>query len=401
MSELTNGQLVFVKDNPGLGPARVLEFDSRYARLEFFWLSADRLVDKSQLEPYRLSPGTPVELETDDPELNLKRGTVTKHYDNGSEQIYEVSVVGRPKFEIPEQLLRPAQGDFNDPFYVLESRSWDRSSEHTLKDLQLRSRMREHLWRTHDISEGIPSLTGARIKPLAHQIYAVRRVLLDSKPRFVLADEVGLGKTIEAGLIIAALTSKKPKMRVLVIAPGSMSRQWFRELYLRFGAVVYKHLDLFEFKRLATNESDRLREFKNILSDHRRIILSTTLLEHLGTEYLLADQPLMPVAWDMVVIDEAHQHPPDTPLYKFFHTLTLPFNTLTETGTALSKGLFKYSSTTIALVLGNRSKSPFLVNGTLRFSGPNALVFLGLQLVRQSSTLRVDCKCYPYFGAKL
>ena len=84
------------------------------------------------------------------------------------------------------------------------------------------------LW--YENSFGIPAFLGARIKPMAHQIHAARRVLCDRLPRFVLADEVGLGKTIEAGLVIQALAATDPTLRVLVIAPGAMSRQWLLSL---------------------------------------------------------------------------------------------------------------------------------------------------------------------------
>src|SRR5262249_12835821 len=92
-------------------------------------------------------------------------------------------------------------------------------------------------------SFGIPPVLGARIEPLGYQHYAVRRVLSAARPRFILADEVGLGKTIEAGLVLQALSSNNPKLSVLIVAPGSMSRQWFCELYLRFGATAYQLIE--------------------------------------------------------------------------------------------------------------------------------------------------------------
>src|SRR3546814_20697823 len=66
-------------------------------------------------------------------------------------------------------------------------------------------------------SGGLPAMLGARVLPLGHQIYAARRVLFDRTPRFILADEVGLGKTIEAGMIIQALQAERPDFSVLVV----------------------------------------------------------------------------------------------------------------------------------------------------------------------------------------
>ncbi|MEE4239173.1 MAG: helicase-related protein, partial [Anderseniella sp.] len=159
-------------------------------------------------------------------------------------------------------------------------------------------------------SGGIPSLLGARIHPLGHQIYAVRRILWDRAPRFILADEVGLGKTIEAGLVIQSLMADKPDLRVLVVAPGAMARQWQTELYLRFGALVFKHLDGATWAGLS-------RAARADLLESPRLVVTTTVLQtdpSLGNA--LRDAP-----WDLVVIDEAHQFPPGTTLYGLFHHL--------------------------------------------------------------------------------
>ena len=77
------------------------------------------------------------------------------------------------------------------------------------------------LSRWHQASGGMPTLLGARIYPVPHQLYAVRKVLADEWPRHLLADEVGLGKTIEAGLVIQAMRGFHGQLRILVAAPGA------------------------------------------------------------------------------------------------------------------------------------------------------------------------------------
>ena len=67
-----------------------------------------------------------------------------------------------------------------------------------------------------------------------HQIEVVRRVLEDPKQRYLLADEVGLGKTIEAGIIIRQYLLDHPEGHVVVITPPLLRRQWMSELRQKF-----------------------------------------------------------------------------------------------------------------------------------------------------------------------
>src|SRR5205823_1046937 len=109
------------------------------------------------------------------------------------------------------------------------------------------------------------------INPLFHQFYAARRCLLDRETRFLLADEVGLGKTIEAGLVIQSLLATKPNMSVLVVAPGTTSRQWLAELYSRFGGRAFTHVNAVRYGVESRRTSDAL--LKN-----DRLIATTSLL---------------------------------------------------------------------------------------------------------------------------
>jgi len=77
---------------------------------------------------------------------------------------------------------------------------------------------------------GYTSILSAAVRPYLHQVDTMTRVLEDPLMRYVLADEVGLGKTIEAGLIIRQLFLDDPSTRVLVCVPGSLRVQWIKEL---------------------------------------------------------------------------------------------------------------------------------------------------------------------------
>ena len=73
------------------------------------------------------------------------------------------------------------------------------------------------------------------VVPLPHQLYALNRAMSQHRIRYLLADEVGLGKTIEAGLILRELKLRGMAKRVLVVAPKGLVRQWQAEMRLHFG----------------------------------------------------------------------------------------------------------------------------------------------------------------------
>jgi hypothetical protein len=113
----------------------------------------------------------------------------------------------------------------------------------------------------------------------------------------------------EAGLVIQSLIAENSALKVLVIAAGTMTRQWQSELYLRFGARAYRHIDASMFRE------NRILAEK--VSEEDRLIVSTTALEqHSSLQEALASK-----LWDLVVVDEAHQSSPDTGLYSVVRKL--------------------------------------------------------------------------------
>src|SRR5271157_6294925 len=86
------------------------------------------------------------------------------------------------------------------------------------------------------IEEGvILAPVGSSLIPLPHQIACLTRVIAEEKPRYLIADEVGLGKTIEAGLIIKELKLRGLIEKVLVVAPRGLVSQWAAEMRTHFG----------------------------------------------------------------------------------------------------------------------------------------------------------------------
>lgn len=137
-------------------------------------------------------------------------------------------------------------------------------------------------------SAGIRALAASRIVLLPHQAFVVGTVINDPIWRYVLADEVGLGKTIEAGAIAHQLLAEKPNARILVLCPGPLSRQWLCELRLSFGGRNFRLLDLHDPERVQLKAWPlAISSLKVAARDHRAQMLTTT--------------------WDLVIVDEAHQ----------------------------------------------------------------------------------------------
>ena len=155
------------------------------------------------------------------------------------------------------------------------------------KHFRARDDLLSALARLHRETAGIRALAASRIELLAHQASVIGTVVDDSRWRYILADEVGLGKTIEAGVILHELLAERPKARVLVLTPGALSRQWLCEMHLSFGGRDFKLADLHDARLV-----DWSRWSRTICS------LKCAVQEH-GVS-------LLAQSWDLVIIDEAH-----------------------------------------------------------------------------------------------
>jgi superfamily II DNA or RNA helicase len=97
-----------------------------------------------------------------------------------------------------------------------------------------RDQLIEEYSELHNATFGIEDLVGSRVMLLPHQAEVITRVLSSIECRFMLADEVGLGKTIEACVILKSLLRREPDLKTLIIAPASLMQQWHNELNNKF-----------------------------------------------------------------------------------------------------------------------------------------------------------------------
>ena len=307
----TKGSLVRNVHNPELGPGRVTGRDAHGDLVvTFLWrgLEARLHPDNTQLERYDLFGGVPVRCHLDGEQGERDAVVLGTESERSTLRSYRVAIVRDEHWDeavVAEAELLPLPPASGAPLDLLRAMAWQ-GPKRLLRRWRLR--MVESNWLQS--SGGVPAFLGARIRPLGHQLYAARRILWDRVPRFILADEVGLGKTIEAGLVIQSLTAERPELRVLIIAPGSMARQWQTELYLRFGARVYDHVD-------STTLANLSRQSARAKLQGPRLVITTTALQTWPT----AGEDLVRRDWDLVVIDEAHQFPPGSALYDLFRRL--------------------------------------------------------------------------------
>lgn len=160
------------------------------------------------------------------------------------------------------------------------------------------SRMRE--------ADGLGSYLGGRIRIFPHQLWVAERATRTDPVRWLLADEVGLGKTVEACLILNHLVQARRVERVVVVAPETLTVQWLGELWRKYHQVFV----LLDDARLADVARDHGLHF-NPFDAHRRTVVS---MEQWIDRPNLVEQAIA-AGVDLLVIDEAHhlQRPPGHP----------------------------------------------------------------------------------------
>jgi superfamily II DNA or RNA helicase len=178
--------------------------------------------------------------------------------------------------KIPELELCPT------PLELAQAGRWDEAWKFDLRQMAARFLT---------LNKG-GQLSNARTEILPHQIFTAYSVVSSPRRRFMLADEVGLGKTIEAGMVWQALEQRGNASRTLIITPAGLTRQWQEEFAEKFQA---NDFEIFGRDFTATNPRtwdlraraiaslDRLKR-----KEHKRVLLENR-------------------KWDLIIFDEAHR----------------------------------------------------------------------------------------------
>ena len=178
---------------------------------------------------------------------------------------------------------------FSDPHTRLTKQHLDDNSV-----FNLRYQTRQH--KSRITSSPVYGYTGARVDLIPHQLYVASQVTNRKNPRVLLSDEVGLGKTVEAGLILHRKLITGAATRVLVIVPESLVHQWFVEMFRKFN-IWFTIMD--EERCQAVTEIDKS---VNPFLEDQLIIASQELLLEKPQWGMRAVQG----EWDLTIIDEAH-----------------------------------------------------------------------------------------------
>ncbi|CDH32294.1 RNA polymerase-associated protein RapA [Xenorhabdus bovienii] len=156
----------------------------------------------------------------------------------------------------------------------------------------LRFRARKHQSEQFRLAES--GLRGIRASLIPHQLHIANEVGKRHAPRVLLADEVGLGKTIEAGMVIHQQLMAGRAERVLVIVPESLQHQWLVEMLRRFNL----RFSLFDDARY----SEALHDSDNPFETEQLIICSLDFVRRNKQRF----EHLLEASWDLMVVDEAH-----------------------------------------------------------------------------------------------
>jgi ATP-dependent helicase HepA len=294
-SEFVIGQRWVSHSDTALGLGIVTDISGRRVTLGFPAADEERTyaIDNAPLSRIIYQIGEAI--ETFDGERYIVRavedigGVLMYHADDGGENLIHVSEVklsSSVDFSAPHQRLFAGQFDRNGAF-------------------RLRMATAQHLDRLR--ASSAQGLIGARTQHLPHQIYIAHEVATRYAPRVLLADEVGLGKTIEAGLILHYQLHTSRARRVLIVVPDSLMHQWLVEMLRRFN-LRFSIIDRSRYE--AMEDLEGLSEEDDDLTDADENPFESEQLALCSLDFLMtseqAQADAIAAGWDLMVVDEAH-----------------------------------------------------------------------------------------------
>ncbi|MEQ6968725.1 RNA polymerase-associated protein RapA [Pectobacterium polaris] len=279
----TLGQRWISDTESELGLGTVVAVDTRMITLLFPASGENRLYSRSDAPITRVmfNPGDTVtshegwQLKVDD--VREEKGLLVycgqRLDDETSAELREVFLDSKLTFNKPQDRLFAGQIDRMDRF-------------------ALRYRARKH--QNEQALQQWGGLRGMRASLIPHQLHIAHEVGQRHAPRVLLADEVGLGKTIEAGMIIHQLLLAGRASRVLIVVPETLQHQWLVEMLRRFNLLF----SLFDDERYAEAKLDSSNPFET----EQLVICSLGFVQRSAQRFA----QLVNADWDLLVVDEAH-----------------------------------------------------------------------------------------------
>jgi ATP-dependent helicase HepA len=282
-SEFIPGQRWISNPEPDLGLGMVVSIDDRRVTLNFPAAEEERTYAIHNAPVSRVQYAVGDVIQTADGQT----GEIKDRFDNNGCHIYLCEDESGNELIVPEINLEHSV-QFSRPQDRLFAGQVDKLSQFRLRI----DTLEHHHTQTSATTFG---LAGGRVQLLPHQFYIAHEVAHRFSPRVLLADEVGLGKTIEAGLIVHQQLLTGQAERVLITVPDSLIYQWLIEMLRRFN--------------LKFSIMDELRCTAMELSGTDNPFESAQLV--LCTQSMLTSNPerlnqMLNCDWDLMVVDEAH-----------------------------------------------------------------------------------------------
>ena len=212
-------------------------------------------------------------------------GVVLGPVANQAEPTWRVAFPGGNR-NVTEGAIKIGGGD--DPESRVHDGEFGKAADFNLRlvaqDLQTRNKY-----------DPLASLAHARVNLKAHQAFVLHRVASTYPHRFLLCDEVGLGKTIEAAMIIKELRARGQAKRVLIIVPPNLLRQWQFELKTKFN-------EKFAIFTSATMKSADEQGDSDPWSNFDSVIVSQSWAAYSEDRR----RSIAEIDWDLIIVDEAH-----------------------------------------------------------------------------------------------
>jgi ATP-dependent helicase HepA len=280
----TSGQLVWCPGDASLGIGVVVESQGHQVKVRFARLQEDRCYTTRSAEPavvrYEIAAGERV-LDSQGQEKRVRVRLDESHHGLARYLLDDGT-------EAEENALVP---------YVRDIGAKERLASLNLVHPELVRARVQGLDLAHTLRRPADAaVLGARVQWLPHQIDVAVRAVGSNPVRLLLADEVGLGKTVEAALIYAGLRREGRANRVLILTPESLCIQWLGELYRK----THELLVLLDTARI----EDAKKDFEELspFEAHQRMVAS---IDRIARDPVLAAQAAE-ASWDMVIVDEAH-----------------------------------------------------------------------------------------------
>lgn len=293
MIKFVPGQRWINNAEPNLGLGTIIEVEGRTVTLAFIASEETRVysMQTTPLSRVEFKPGDTINVQ----EVGEVVVEQVKEENNlliyqGKDKNGQTVSVSETRLDHFLKLLRPTERLYTGQ---LDKNVWFDLRSQTLKNLN------------HISHSSYYGLSGSRTSLLPHQLYIAHEVGKRFSPRVLLSDEVGLGKTIEAGIVLHQQLLREHVNRVLVVVPESLQHQWLVEMLRRFNL----RFSLFDDERFA--DANAMDPEENPLHAAQLVIVSLGFLTRQQEHF----QSALDADWDMLIVDEAHhlQWNPESP----------------------------------------------------------------------------------------